>query len=255
MKPSGLRARILAREMLCGTFIKTPAIEVIEVLAAAGLDFICLDAEHSAFDRARMDTCLAMARALGLPALVRVPEGTPAQILMALDAGAVGVVVPHCYSVEKAETVARAAHFGHGGRGYAGSTRSAGYATRPMPEVLGMDDETIVLGQIEEPEGVEAAAAIAAVAGIDGLFVGPADLAVCYGKTDINDPQVRAAMKHVGDVTAAAGKGAVTFAPNPDTTKALKDLGINMFFYASEHAWMLQGARTTVSGFKAALES
>ena len=254
MKSTGLRARILARELLCGTFIKTPAIEVIEVLAAAGLDFICLDAEHSAFDRARMDHCLAMARAIGLPALVRVPEGSPAQILMALDAGAVGVVVPHCYSVERAQTAARAAHFGHGGRGIAGSTRWAGYATRPLVDVLAMDSETVVLGQIEEPEGVEAAAEIAAVDGMDGLFVGPADLAVCYGKTDINDAMVRAAMKRVGDVTAAAGKGAVTFAPNTDTTPELKALGINMFFYASEHAWMLQGAKSMVSAFRSSVQ-
>ncbi|MEM9147348.1 MAG: aldolase/citrate lyase family protein [Pseudomonadota bacterium] len=253
MTPNGLRARLLAREPLCGTFVKTPAIEMMEILALSGLDFVCLDAEHSAFDRARMDASLAMARALGLPALVRVPDGTPVEILKALDAGATGVVVPHCYSVAKAETIARAAHFGHGGRGFAGSTRWAGFATRSMSDVLAGDSDTVVLGQIEEPEGVEAAEAIAAVPNLDGLFVGPADLAVCYGKTDITDPMVRSAMERVGKAAAAHGKAAVTFAPSVDQTRALMDLGITMLFFASEHAWILQGAKATAGVFRKAV--
>jgi 2-keto-3-deoxy-L-rhamnonate aldolase RhmA len=252
MTETGLRARILRREMLCGTFIKTPAIEIIEVLAHSGLDFICLDAEHSSIDRARMDHCLAMAKALGLDCLVRVPEGTPAQILMALDAGATGVVIPHVYSAEKAADVAKASRYGHGGRGYAGSTRSAGYATNPMPHVLAMTEDTVVLGQIEEPEGVEAVDAIAATPGIDGLFVGPADLAVSYGETDMNAPIVIDAMRKVGDATKAHGKSAVTFTPNMGNFDTLHGAGMNMLFFASEHAWMLSGARALVAEFKEA---
>ena len=251
MREDGLRARILRREMLCGTFMKTPAHELVEILAVSGLDFICLDAEHAPFDRARLDTCIAMARALDFPCLVRLPEGSPAQILMALDSGATGVVIPHCYSVEKAEAVAKAARFGHGGRGYAGSTRWAGFATKGMPDVMAMNDDTVVLGQIEEPEGVEAVEGIAAVEGMDGVFVGPADLAVCYGKTNINDPQVLAAIGRVGEAAKANGKSAVTFAPNADTLGDLTALGVNMMFFASEHSWVLQGARQTAADFKA----
>mgnify|MGYP000256070477 CR=1 FL=1 len=251
MQENGFRARVLRREMLCGTFMKTPAYELVEILAMSGLDFICLDGEHAPFDRARMDACLAMARALNFPCLVRLPEGTPAQILMALDSGATGVVIPHCYSVEKAEAVARAARFGHGGRGFAGSTRWAGYATKGMPDVLAMNDETVLLGQIEEPEGVDAVEAIAAVDGIDGVFVGPADLAVCYGKTSIDDPDVRAAMGRVGKAAEANGKSAVTFAPNAGTLDDLTALGVNMMFFASEHSWVLNGAKQVVADFRA----
>lgn len=250
MTPTGLRARILAREYLCGTFVKTPSVEMVELLAMSGLDFICLDGEHAPFDRFRLDACLAVARATGLPALVRIPEGSAPQVLMALDAGATGVVVPHCYSVERAQTVARAAHFGHGGRGYAGSTRWAGFTGKAMKDVLAMDADTVVLAQIEEPEGVEAAGDIAAIEGVDGLFVGPADLAVCYGKTDIDDPAVHEAMRRVGDAAAAAGKAAVTFAPGAASTPVLRDLGVTMFFIASEHSWILQGARATATAFR-----
>lgn len=251
MNPKGLRARILNREVLSGTFVKTPAYELMEILALSGLDFICIDCEHAPNDRRGMDASLAMAKALGLPALVRVPEGTPAQILMALDSGAVGVVVPHVYSVEKAEAVAKSAHFGHGGRGFAGSTRWAGQGANTMPDVLAMDDETVVLAQIEEPEGADAVEGIAAVDGIDGLFVGPADMAVCLGKTDINDKAVRDVMARVGKAAAANGKAAVTFTPTTATVPDLKELGISMFFVASEHTFMLNAARQVASDIAA----
>ena len=245
MADASFKSRMLAGEILAGTFVKTPAHEVIEVLAKSGLDFACLDAEHAPFDHGRMDACLAMTRALGWPALVRVPTGSPMEILKALDNGALGVVVPHVNTVEKAKEIARAAHFGHGGRGYAGSTRWAGFATRPMAEVLAQDAETIVIAQIEDPEGVEACEEIAALPGIDGLFVGPADLAVCHGVTDQTTGPVRDAMERVGRACAANGKAFMTFAGSAADGPRLRALGVTMFFVASEHGFMLQGARAT----------
>ncbi|MEO1494244.1 MAG: aldolase/citrate lyase family protein [Pseudomonadota bacterium] len=251
MDPKGLRARILSREILSGTFVKTPAYEIVEVLAMSGLDFICLDCEHAPMDRRGMDASLAMARALGMPALVRVPEFTPGNVLMALDSGATGVVVPHVDSAGKAAAVAKAAHFGHGGRGFAGSTRWAGQGSRTMTDVLAMDDETVVLAQIEEPEGVEAIDGIAATDGIDGLFVGPADMAVSLGVNDITHEAVRDVMATVGAAAARHGKAAVTFQPTTATVPALKELGLSMFFIGSEHSFLLSAARDVASDLRA----
>jgi 2-keto-3-deoxy-L-rhamnonate aldolase RhmA len=238
--------------MLAGTFLKTPHHIIVEVLAHAGLDFLCLDAEHAPFDRAATDACLAVARALNLPVLIRVPSAAPADILNALDLGATGIVVPHVDSVEKARAVARAARFGHHGRGYAGSTRWAGYATRKMTDVLAQSqDETIVIAQIEEPEGVKAAADIAAVEGIDGLFIGPADLSVAYGKTDTASPELQVAMAEVGAACATHGKTYMTWVANAAQAQDWRRHGFTMFFVASEHAWMLAGARDTAKGIQA----
>ena len=246
-----LKDAMKSGETLVGTFLKTPAYELVEVLAKSRLDFLCLDAEHAPFDRARLDTCLAMGRALGFPILVRVPASTPDEILKALDSGATGVVVPHVDSAEKAARIAKAGRFGHGGRGYAGSTRWAGFATRKMPEILQQSmDETVIIAQIEEPEGVEAVEQIAATDGIDGLFVGPADLAVCYGKTDLADPTVMDAMRRTGIAAEKHGKGFMTFAASAADGPRLKELGITMFFVASEHAFMINAANAEVNGFK-----
>ncbi len=246
------KQRLAQGDLLAGTFVKTPAIEMVEVLALSGLDFLCLDAEHAPFDRGRIDPCLAMACALGLPCIVRVPEASPAAILQALDAGATGVMVPHVDSAEKAAAIAKAAYFGRGGRGYAGSTRWAGYATRPMPEVLAKSrSETVVIAQIEEPEGVEASAAIAATEGIDGLFLGPADLSVGLGKTDQSSPELLAEIERVAAAAKAAGKAFATFVPDVAKARDWRRFGFSMFFVASEHAWMLAGARAAASGIKA----
>ena len=244
------RERMLGGEVLVGTFVKTPEISVIEVLAQSGLDFLCLDAEHAPFDRARLDACLAIGRALGVPMLVRVGDGSPREILQALDAGADGLVVPHVDSVEKAQAVAKAARFGHGGRGYAGSTRWAGFATRPMPDVLAQAGETVVMAQIEEPEGVEAAAGIAGVEGIDALFLGPADLSVSYGHDHQASDELEAAIDTVGEAVKAAGKGYVTFVAGPARAKELMPRGVSVFFVASEHTWMRDGATAAAEGIK-----
>lgn len=238
-------------DLLAGTFVKTPAIEMIEVLALSGLDFLCLDAEHAPFDRGRIDACLAIARARDLPCLVRVPDATPAALLQALDAGATGVVVPHVDSAEKAAAIAKAAHFGHGGRGFAGSTRWAGYATRSMSEVLARGrDETVVIAQIEEPEGVEASAEIAATDGIDGLFVGPADLSVALGKTDQSSPELIVQIERVAAAARGAQKTFATFVPDIAKARQWRHFGFSMFFVASEHAWMLKGAKETSAGIR-----
>ncbi|MCY6379688.1 HpcH/HpaI aldolase family protein [Hoeflea prorocentri] len=244
------KERMLSGQILVGTFLKTPAHEIIEVLAKSRLDFLCLDAEHAPFDRGRMDMCLAMARALDIPTLVRVPVGESVELLKALDSGATGVVVPHVDSVEKARRIARAGRFGHGGRGYAGSTRWAGFATRPMADVLKQsEEETIVIAQIEEPEGVDAANEIAAVPGIDGLFVGPADLAVCFGTTDLSGPEVVDAMRRTGEAAKAHGKALMTFAGSSAAGPGLRELGVTMFFVASEHAFILHGANAEADAF------
>lgn len=248
MRTATLRSRILGRERVVSTFVKTAEVTVVEVLATSGLDFIVLDGEHCGFDRGRLDACLAVARALDFPALVRISSGSEENVLMALDAGAVGVVVPHVDSVEKAQAIAKFAHFGVGGRGFAGSTRWAGFATRPMGDVLDQDAQTIVMAQIEEPAGVEACDAIAAVDGIDALFAGPADLSVGYGHRSQDNPDLPKALTRVGAACKAHGKGYVSWVSDASKAAEWAGYGMTGFVVASEHTWMRQGAMGAAQG-------
>ena len=251
MRTKTLKPRVLAQDKLVGTFLRTPAPEFIELLAASGLDFICLDGEHAPFDAARTDACMATARALDIPAMVRVPSGTAENILKALDAGAVGIVVPHVLNAKMAADIARAAHFGLGGRGFHGTTRWAGYGDLDMAGLLEKSTrETVVFAQIEEPEGVEAAADIAAVDGIDGLFIGPSDLSVGYGKTDTNSPELVSAFETVGAAAQSHDKALVTYVPNVEGAKKWHKFGVTVHVVGSEQKWIQEGARSVVAGFQ-----
>lgn len=252
-RTQNFKKRLRNREKLCGTFLKTPHYVLIEVFAQSGFDFICLDAEHAPFDRAAIDQCCAVARALDFPLLVRVGDASHREILWALDCRAVGIVVPHVKTVKMAEDIAKAAKFGLGGRGYAGSSRWAGYATRAMPDVLRQSrDETVVIAQIEEPSAVPLAGEIAKVDGIDALFAGPADLTVGFGLETMNSPQLNEALATIGKATESAGIGYASFVADAQGAQDWShDFGVNMFFISSEHNFIRNAANALAKDIKA----
>ncbi|MBW7922843.1 MAG: aldolase [Rubellimicrobium sp.] len=242
MRTAGFRARLARGDRIVGTFVKIPEISVIEVLAQSGLDFICIDSEHGAFDRGRLDTCLAMARALDLPALVRIGgPGGPA-ILQALDSGAVGVVVPHVLNAAMAREVVASAHFGAGGRGFATSTRWAGFASRAMSEVLDRDAETVVIAQVEDPVAIANVEEIAAVPGLDALFAGPSDLSVGFGKRSLGSPEVAEALTRIGTACRSSGAAYAAWVPDIARAEDWREHGVSMFVVASDHGFLRAGA-------------
>ena len=247
----GFRQRLAAGEQLLGTFIKTPSPMVCEVLAGSALDVLCIDAEHSPFDRLAQDQCIHAVRSAGMASLVRVPSRAPEHILNALDCGATGVVVPHVTSPQIAEQVGRAAHFGAGGRGYAGSTRAAGYTRKAM--AAHREDsagETTVIIQIEDVEAVDAIDEIAAVDRVDCLFVGRIDLTVALGAASPTDPVVVAAVEKICRSAADAGRPVGMFVGDLDELPRWQAAGASLFLLASDHGFLLQGAAALAERFR-----
>ena len=237
------RRRLLSGERLIGTFVKTPSPIVVEVLGLTKLDCLCLDAEHAPFDRIAIDGALAMARAARIPTLVRVPTASPEHILNALDCGATGVVAPHIRSAADAAAFAKACRYGAGGRGYAGSSRAAGYTTRGMADHLAHSAaETVVIAQIEDPEAVDDIDAIAAVDGIDVLFIGRVDLTVAYGASSQDDPQVIAAVERICAAGVRHGRRVGMFLARPGDVPLWSARGASLFLLGSDHSFLLQGA-------------
>lgn len=243
MSPSArFKARLNAREPLLGAFIKTPHASVVEAIAMGGLDCICLDGEHAPFDRGDLDMCLMAARLNDLPAIVRVPSGTAHEILNALDLGASGVLVPHVRSVEQAAAVARAAAYGAGGRGYAGGTRG-----NPSPSIAERisvaNRETSVIVQIEDIDAVPEADAIAALSGIDALFIGRTDLTVAMGETDPKASRVLATVQDLTRRIGAKGRAVGMFTADYSEIADWRRLGASLFLLGSDHGFIAQGAR------------
>jgi 2-keto-3-deoxy-L-rhamnonate aldolase RhmA len=253
-RTAGFRKRMRDGAPTIGTFVKTRDHALTEVLGLSRLDTIVLDGEHAPYDRAHLDTCILAARAADLPCLVRVPSAAPEAILAPLDMGAVGVVVPHVRDVATAEAVARACHYGAGGRGYAGSPRAAGYATKPMADHLrDCAAETTVVAQIEDPEAVEAIDAIAAVEGIDALFIGRVDLTVSYGADSVNAKVVEDAIIRVCQAARQHNRTVGLFLANTDEVAFWIERGVSFFLIGSDHGFVLAGANTLAERFAAAV--
>ncbi len=237
------KARLLAGEPLLGTFVKTPHPSVIEVLAQTGLDCLCLDAEHAPFDRVDLDRGLLAARAGGIAALVRVPSGAPHEILNALDLGAAGIVVPHVRSAAEAEAAVLACHYGAGGRGYAGGTRASGYVSPPIGERLAQTRaQTSVILQIEDVEALDHVEAIAAVPGVDAVFIGRIDLTVALGETDPKAGKVVAAVTRIIEACRAAGCTSGLFTPDLSEVPMWRAQGASLFLLGADHAFIRAGA-------------
>lgn len=240
----GLKQRLTSSDTLWGSFLKTPSPILIEVLAGAGLDLLCLDAEHAPFDRAAIDLCTLTARAAGLPVLVRTPTAASEHILNALDCGADGVLLPHIRSAEEARAAVVASHYGRGGRGYAGSSRAAGYGTTPIPQHLsGSAGRTVVIAQIEDLEAVDAIDAICAVEKLDAIFIGRIDLTIALGETNPDSPVVLAAVERVLAAGIAAGLPVGMFVPRDGDVGGWANKGVRLFLQGSDHAFMRAGAR------------
>ena len=229
---------------LLGTFVKTPHPHIIEVLALADLPFIVLDAEHAPFDRTTLDSCILAARANQLPCIVRVQDSHASTILNALDCGATGIQIPHVCTAEQAEKLVKISHYGEGGRGYAGSSRAAQYATKAMADHLSDSKKnTVVIAQIEDPEGVINAESIAAVEGVDALFIGQVDLAVSYGAASVNEECVREASIKIIKAAQQVNKPIGMFVANALAAREWNELGVNFFCVGSEHKMIIDGFR------------
>ncbi|SDC00456.1 HpcH/HpaI aldolase family protein [Ruegeria marina] len=241
------KARLIAREPLVGCFVKTPHPIVVEVLGAGPLDFLILDGEHSPFDRAAIDACMLAARAVGCAVLVRVPNDDPSTILGVLDCGAAGVVAPHVTSVEQARKLARSMHYVAGGRGIAGTTRAGGYGVRPLTEHRKASSaEVSLICQIEDREGVDCYDGIAAVDGVDALFVGRADLSVSYGLDDFAAPETA---KICGDVLSAKGAATGLYCAPGEDPGPWRACGASFFVTGSDHSLLQHGAKALKASF------
>jgi 2-keto-3-deoxy-L-rhamnonate aldolase RhmA len=239
--PATFRSRLLAREHLIGTFVKTPTTHATEILGAVGFDFVVIDEEHAPFDRLAVDTVLLAARAAGMAALVRV-QG-PASILSVLDCGATGVLVPHVATPARAREIAAACRYRGGRRGYSGSPRHAGYGAAGMwKTVEAADAATAVIAQIEDPEALDEIEAIAAVDGIDALFIGRGDLAVALGAESADAPELRSAVERIGRAARAAGKPVCVFASGQEEASWLQGQGATAFVVSSDQGFIRKAA-------------
>jgi 2-keto-3-deoxy-L-rhamnonate aldolase RhmA len=173
-----------------GTFVlESPVPETLRTMALAGFDFVVIDMEHSTVDFSRLEALIGAGQAAGLATLVR-PWGEDVGLIgKVLDIGANGIMAPHVESPARARDIVEQARFAPlGRRGFSPLTK---YDALDEP-LRALDEATYLVAQIEGREALASIGAIAALPGIDAVFVGPYDLALSLDVPP-GSPQVFAA--------------------------------------------------------------
>ncbi|MEV0167902.1 aldolase/citrate lyase family protein [Nonomuraea fuscirosea] len=235
-----------------GTWIKLSSPESVEIMAYAGFDFVVIDLEHTTLDLAAASTHIAMARALGVDPLVRVPDHGPSVIQRVLDAGAAGVVVPHVDTVEQARAVVRATCFPpRGDRGSGGTSRAGRWGLLPRAEYLEYGNEqALCVVQLESEAAMRNTREILAVDGIGAAFVGPADLSMSMGVTAGSD-EVDRLVTSALEAAAAAGVPIGTASATSDQARAALARGYDYVVVSNDTSILASGGRAIVNAVKA----
>jgi 4-hydroxy-2-oxoheptanedioate aldolase len=211
---SRIRRRVLAGETTVGAFVNLAAPMGAELLARAGLDWLIVDLEHGAGTEADLLGQLYAIESTGdlggriTAALVRPQEGTRLGIGRALDLGAEGIMVPRLETVDEVRRVVSWLRWPPVGvRGLALGTRGAEQGEVAHGRVRELNDRVLGIVQVESGAAVEASAEIAAIDGVDVLFVGPTDLSHALGVPGrFDDPVFGEALRTVVAACRANGK-------------------------------------------------
>ena len=248
------RQRVRSGVVQLGAFIKTPSHVVVEILGRADLDFAVIDGEHAPFNPETLDTMALAARASQLPCLLRVPEFDGAAVGQALDLGLSGIMVPHTKDAASAERALAAAKYARGARGFSPSTRAGGYGAGDAASYRAKADaESSVWCQIEDEEALSRLDEIAAVADIDCLFLGRADLALSLGVASQKDPKVVEAVAATATAGRRHGRTVGIYIADTAEIPALLALGITVFVCGSDQSYLIAQARSHRAGLSAAL--
>ena len=172
---------------------------------------------------------------------MRVSGHSPHGIRHALDSGATGILVPHVTTAEEAKAIVAAAHFGEGGRGYAGSPRAANYTGKGMATYLKESrEQTTVIVQIEDIAALDNVDDIAR-SGVDALFVGRNDLAVAMGVSPA-DENVISAVRRICTEARDAGIAVGMFTGDLAELPAWIETGSTFFLLSSEQSMVIASA-------------
>jgi 4-hydroxy-2-oxoheptanedioate aldolase len=239
---TNLKARLKAGEKLLGAWTMSNSPDNAEVMALSGLDFVLMDHEHG---QATMPDAIAQLRAMQgtkCAGLVRVPWNDIIFIKRVLDAGVHGIMVPQVNTPDEARAAVAACRYPPLGiRGAAGGTRASSYGL-DMGYYDRAADELIIIVQIETPQAVENTAAIAAVDGVDMIFVGPRDMSAMIGKLNrMDDPELRALIAQVEEATLKSGKALGTVAPTGALAKQLFERGYNFLISGNDMTHLRAG--------------
>lgn len=207
-----------------------------EIIAGSGIDWLLIDMEHSPNGLSSVLAQLQVVAAYPVTPVVRVPIGDVVTIKQVLDLGAQNILVPMVSTAAEARAAVSAVRYPpRGTRGVGSALARSARWNRVEGYLDNADEHTSLFVQIETVEGVAAAAEIAAVDGIDGVFVGPSDLAASMGLLgQQTHPDVTAAVRSVFEAARTAGTPVGVNAFDPSVARAYADAGAGFLLVGAD---------------------
>lgn len=240
------RVRLRARETLYGALLNLPSAAVAEILAEAGFDWLFIDAEHGAIDSGEL-VAILQAVERDLACIVRVPALDVAAIKRALDMGAAGIIVPQVETAEQAALAVRYSRYAPEGERGMGLARAHRYGFAFREYVAGANEAISVIVQAEHVRAVENIDRIAAVPGLDAVFLGPYDLSASLGYPgQIDHPRVTEAIQHVTRSCQAVGMPLGYFGIDAAAVRPLVARGYSLICAGVDCVLLGQGAKRLV---------
>ncbi len=243
MQPSHVLQKIARGEtVLCAKACYADP-ELVELIASSGFDGVWICLEHKRMDPSTIYALIQACRLGGADAIIRVRPANYTEVLHLIEAGARGIMLPRVKHPDEVREVVQAMKFPPlGRRGFDGIHAEADFGRGPVEAYLESANRgNFLVVQIEEPEVVRHVDEIAAMPGVDVLFVGPGDLTLGLGKFgQTDDPEVRSILKAVADACARHGKvAAIPCAPGQ--VKEYQAMGYRFFNVASDYRCILNG--------------
>ena len=222
-----------------------------EILAGAGFDWIVIDGEHAPNDITTLLPQLQAMRGGTAEPVFRVPWNEPVIIKRALDVGARSLLIPFVQNADEARKAVAATRYPPLGiRGVAVAPRANDYG-RIQGYHRNAHLDTCVLVQLETKIALKEIEAVAAVEGVDGIFIGPSDLAAAFGHLgNPKDSEVQAAIADAAQRIRAKGKSAGFLTGNPDDAEALFEAGYNFIAVGSDVGVLARNAEALAARFR-----
>ncbi|APG45598.1 HpcH/HpaI aldolase family protein [Phaeobacter porticola] len=244
---------LISGERQIGCWMSFGESAVAEIMGTCGFDWLVIDGEHAPNDiRSIRDHLISLAASDSHP-VVRVPIGETWIIKQVLDAGAQTILVPMVESAEQADALVRACRYPpHGARGVGATAARATMFGSARDYIQTADQQVCLLLQVENQQGIKNLDDILSVQGIDGVFIGPADLSTDMGyQGNSAHPEVRAVIADALTRIKDAGKAPGILGVTPDETQAYLDMGAQFLAVGIDVLLLAQNARALAAEWKA----